>query len=77
MSGRVKHPERVRWAFKVAILTKYGSETAFAQALGVSRQQLTHIVVGRNPGWHIRKKASELLDLPEAYLFGGVSGKNN
>ncbi|MGB3341286.1 MAG: helix-turn-helix transcriptional regulator [bacterium] len=77
MSGRVKNPDRVRWPLKIAILTKYGTETEFARVLGISRQQLTHIIVGRNPGWHIRKKASELLGFSEAYLFGSDSGKDN
>jgi len=77
MSGRIKNPDRVRWPFKIAILTKYGTETDFAKLLGISRQQLTHIIVGRTPGWHIRKKASELLGFSEAYLFGISSGQNN
>lgn len=77
MGGRIKNPDRVRWPFKIAILTKYGTETDFAKVLGMSRQQLTHIIVGRNPGWHIREKSSELLGLSEAYLFGYDNSKDS
>jgi transcriptional regulator with XRE-family HTH domain len=73
MSAQIKKTDRVRWNLKFAILLKFGSETKFAEALGISRQQLTHIIVGRNPGYHIRKKASELLGYPESYLFGPES----
>ena len=61
----------------MAILQHYGSETAFAKVLGISRAQLTHIIVGRNPGWHIREKASSLLGHSEDFLFEGGYGENN
>jgi len=74
--GRIKNPEQVRWKFKLAIIERYGTERAFAKVLGISLQQLSHIVMGRNKGWHIREKASELLGHSEEYLFGGGNGKN-
>jgi|GEM_PF-2615250 len=77
MSGRIKNPDQVRWNLKFAILTKYGSETRFAQLIGISRQQLTHIIVGRNPGRHIRKRAAELLGKTVEFLFGGKNGNSN
>lgn len=76
MSGRIKNTKKVRWNLKFAILSKYGSETEFAKILEISRQQLSHIIVGRNPGWHIRGKASELLGKSKEYLFGGNNDKN-
>lgn len=69
MSGRIKNPERVRWRLKTEILMQHGSETTFAELMGISRAQLTHIIVGRNPGWHIRKKSAQLLNRSEEWLF--------
>ena len=74
--GRIKNPEQVRWKLKLAIIERYGTERAFAEVLGISLQQLSHIIMGRNKGWHIRGKASELLKKSEEYLFGDNNDKN-
>ena len=67
--GRIKNPERVRWRLKLAIIRQYGTEQAFAKVLGISLQQLSHIIMGRNKGWHVREKISKLLGKSEEWLF--------
>lgn len=69
MRGKLKDPKKVRWNLKLVILQKYGTETRFAKIIGISKAQLSHIIVGRNPGWHIRAKAEKLLGYPEKWLF--------
>ncbi|RKX71470.1 hypothetical protein DRP53_01450 [candidate division WOR-3 bacterium] len=69
MRGKLKDPSRVRWNLKLAILRKYGTETNFARILGISKAQLSHIIVGRAPGWNLRKKVAELLGYPQEWLF--------
>lgn len=75
MSGRIKDPGRVRWQLKSMILLKYHSETEFARALGISRQALTNIIVGRNPGYPYRDRICKLLGFNEQFLFGDVREK--
>ena len=67
--GRIKNPEQVRWRLKLAIIEQYGTECSFAVVLGISLQQLSHIIMGRNKGWHVRAKISKLLRKPEKWLF--------
>jgi len=69
MRGKLKNPTKVRWNLKMAILKKYGTEKRFAQILGVSKAHLSHIIVGRSPGWNLRKKMVQLLDESESWLF--------
>jgi len=69
MQGRLKHSEKIRWNLKFAIIRQCDTEVDFAKILGISRSQLTHIVVGRYPGWPYREKIAKLLGHSEDWLF--------
>ena len=69
MKGRLGHSEKIRWNLKFAIIRQYDTEIDFAKILGISRSHLTHIVVGRYPGWSYREKIAKLLGHPVDWLF--------
>lgn len=82
MKGQFIKTNKTRWNLKMAILKKYGTETAFAEKVGITKSHLTHIIVGRWPGWHHRKKIIDLLGYSEnmeEWLFkqGGGNGKDH
>lgn len=55
-----------------AIRTKYGTQRAFAQAMGVNSTTLSHKLSGRTEWTHGEiAKACDLLDIPleEAYVY--------
>lgn len=79
MRGKLKDRSKVHWNLKLEILKQFGTEVEFAKRLGMSKSQLTHIVVGRYPGWPYRKKIAAILGCSERWLFEqeGSDGKNN
>ena len=66
---RIAHPERVRWNLKKALIERHMMAMDLAAQVGVSRNYLTHIIMGRYPGWPYRKKIAEILGYPDEYLF--------
>ena len=69
MRGRFENTGKARWHLKLAIIKQFGTEAAFAKKIGITKSHLTHIVVGRYPGWTHRKKIVAILGYPEEWLF--------
>lgn len=66
---RITHPEKVRWNLKKALVEKHMMAMDLAEKISVSRNYLSHIIMGRYPGWPYRKKIAAVLDYPEEWLF--------
>ena len=50
-----------------------------AKEIGTSRNYMSHIIMGRYPGWPYRKKIVAILGYPEEWLFqqgDNGNGKN-
>ena len=81
MSQIIKHPELVRWNLKKALLERRMLAQELALMVGTSRAYLSHVIVGRYPGWPYRKKIAAILGYDEEWLFkqgeGNVNGDNN
>lgn len=69
MPRRITHPERVRWNLKRALLERRMIAMDLAQKVGTSRNYMSHIIMGRYPGWPYRKKVAKVLGYPEDWLF--------
>jgi len=76
---RIIHPEKVRWNLKKALLEKHMMAQDLAKKVGTSRNYMSHIIMGRYPGWPYRKKIAAILGRSEKWLFEqeGSDGKNN
>lgn len=66
---RIAHPERVRWNLKKALFEKRMMVSELAELVGSTRNYLSHVIMGRYPGWPYRKKICEVLGYPEDWLF--------
>jgi hypothetical protein len=81
MSQIIKHPELVRWNLKKALLERRMLAQELALMVGTSRAYLSHVIVGRYPGWPYRKKIAAILGYDEKWLFkqgeGNVNGDHN
>ena len=76
---RIIHPEKVRWNLKKALLEKHMMAQDLAKEIGTSRNYMSHIIMGRYPGWPYRKKIVAILGYPEEWLFqqgDNGNGKN-
>lgn len=54
-------------AVKKGVIDKNMSLADLASMLGISRQQLTNILVGDSPGYKYRNKMVDILELPEKW----------
>jgi hypothetical protein len=77
MKSSIRDRSLIRWNLKIAIMRSHGTATRFARLLGISRQQLSHIIVGREPGWPYRKKIAAILGHDEEWLFKQGVGNGN
>ncbi|MCK4252151.1 helix-turn-helix transcriptional regulator, partial [candidate division WOR-3 bacterium] len=66
---KIVHPEKVRWNLKRALLEKRMMVTELAVIVGTTRNYLSHVIMGRYPGWKYRTKISNALNYPEEWLF--------
>lgn len=66
---RIAHPEKVRWNLKRALFEKRMMVTELAEKVGSTRNYLSHVVMGRYPGYPYRKKISKVLGYPVDWLF--------
>lgn len=69
MSTRIKHPEKVRWNLKKAMLEKRMLAIDLAKKIGASAAYLSHVIMGRYPGYPYREKIAKILGYPEEWLF--------
>jgi len=76
--GRIKNLNRVRWNLKRALIERRMLAVDLADMIGVSRAYLTHVIVGRYPGYPYRKRIAEILGYPVWWLFeqGGNGGED-
>lgn len=76
---KIKYPEKVRWNLKKALLERRMMATELAEKVGTTRNYLSHIIMGRYPGWPYRKKIAAILGYSEDWLFkqgDNGNGKN-
>jgi transcriptional regulator with XRE-family HTH domain len=69
MAKIIKHPEFVRWNLKRALIERRMLAQDLAKKVGTSRAYLSHVIVGRYPGWPYRKKIAAILGYDEDWLF--------
>ena len=66
---KIVHPEKVRWNLKRALLERRMMVTELAAKVGTTRNYLSHVIMGRYPGWRYREKISKVLGYSEEWLF--------
>ncbi len=69
MAKIIKHPELVRWNLKKALMERRMLTQDLARLVGTSKAYMSHVIVGRYPGWPYRGKIAAILGYDEEWLF--------
>lgn len=77
MAKIIKHPEFVRWNLKKALMERRMLAQELARKVGTTRGYLSHVIMGRYPGWPYRKKIAAILGYDVEWLFKQGVGNGN
>lgn len=69
MAKIIKYPEFVRWNLKRALIERRMLAQDLAKRIGTTPGYLSHVIMGRYPGWPYRKPIAKILGFDEVWLF--------